>query len=330
MYKRLFALGLGLAVAHCGGPRELHGIDSNGDADTKSETCTTSATQQFVVASIHAPTSPTDAAVDLDGDGHPDNKLGAVNQAMAGYGLSTQSSIDKSISHGTALPLLEIQSSDSKFQNDTCATLTLSVAESTTSSPNFSATSHYTVNSRVTSVTLTGKITNGKFVSDPQTGTSTPFTMTVPLLGILVGVPLTDLHVTGIISADHKSFTNVELAGALMASDFSARVLPVVTTGINELAAVPITGAFILGTFDNGGVASGACAHGCPKDGGGCAASGDGYIDSCEIIDSSVVFESFQPDVAIMSGGKISPSATRTPKDAYSFGVTEQATQATF
>ena len=283
---------------------------------------------KFVWNAVTLPTSKTQFAYDLNGDGVADNALGNALQTLAAFGPSPQANQNAAIAGGKGLTLTDVVSSDSTFTTDGCAQTTLLPADDK-DAPDFSGSGTFTPTAGAASSLFPGALGASAFAS-PAVATATD-PITVPLkvafLASAVPMPLVGAHL--VFTHVAAGLSQGQLNGAIRNSDVQTILMPLLAAGINaQYQANPSPQLKFV--FDNGGTASPGCASTCANPDGTCAVKNDGKIDTCEVTTNSIVGPLFQPDVQLYQNGIFARNPLNTVKDAFSIGIGFTAVPASF
>ncbi|MFI5289284.1 MAG: hypothetical protein ACHQ17_06535 [Polyangia bacterium] len=323
----ILAAAVALPVAGCGG-----------DSGMSTFTCTATGTDlKFVANSLTVPATKNDFAVDLDGDGVPDNALGRIIAALNSQNLMTQDGVNKAVADGSVVLLMD-ETADSTSMSS-CAEVKVAIGNTPAAPPKYDGSDTFTVKSQ--SGDLKGQITNSAFTSLPAPVTATtPYTMSLQLPLVSGSAPV-DLEITGA----RLSFTNAgggimkgQINGAIKNSDVQGKIIPSVA-GILQMkvAADPTssTNMQILGLFDTGGTADPACNGACKNPDGTCAVANDKKIDICEVSTNTIIKGVLAPDVQLFdASGNYKPTkkgaAGYTMADSLSLGLSFTAVKASF
>ena len=279
---------------------------------------------KFVFSSMTLPTSHSEFAIDLNGDGIPDNQLGSLVSALSARGINSQDALDKSLTAGNLIELLAFQTSDQTLQNDLTAGVTLEGGK-TQAMPDFSGKGTFTVDGVKTTATLYGHLIGGKFSSNNPVTTLFPVAMTLrcSLLFVTVNLPIKGAHIQ--FTSTHGAITSGEIQGSILANDLQTKVIPSIALGLNaRVASDPgsVTAKQILTLFDTGN---------CLNLDGSMAKAKDRHIDTCEVADSAILKSQLLPDVQIYDDlGSYAPNPANTTKDSLSVGIAFTAVPASF
>jgi hypothetical protein len=295
---------------------------------------------------------PAPWGYDLDGDGSPHNRYGAICSAFLGQGLSIQPDVDNAVATGTDIVLLTVRSTDATFTSDSCAEADVDNGNPQ-SAPDYSGNGSFTVDNSVATGVFPGVLgagaspapwdmasfAGGFFDSPNPATTSMPVALTVPidLFGI-VRVPLVGAHIE--FEDIGPQLVTGKINGAVKNADVQSIVIPGLTRGLNQIASrVPCDARCtqVLMIFDEGGQPDSAhCPPvsgraGCLNPDGTCGYASDGKISICEVTVSGLVQNPLEPDLQMFDGnGHYAPDPAHTTKDSWSVGFGFNAVRANF
>lgn len=283
----------------------------------------------FVVDHWIQSSSALRIAIDVDGDGRPDNAFAGVLQAFSMTGLDIQMSLDGAIAAGEGLELVGVQSSDPTLTNDTPVAATFQGAASHPS-PDLGGTGSFTVDPIVMPTTFLAPLVAHDFTSAAPAGPAEPPFLTLRLAAfgpspLALPIEAPEVHFvttsTGLMSG--------AVYGAIAQTEVTTHLLPAIAAALDaQVTADPTssTSMAILSIFDTGG-AGGACMN--PD--GSHAMSGDGHVSVCELTTNGIVASVTAPDVQLHdASGAFHPTPHGTMPDAMSFGIGFTAVHATF
>jgi hypothetical protein len=302
----LCAMGLVACTAGCGSPCAAAAPGAGGCLEA-----TTCADARDRASSLALPTSRSTFALDMNGDGKPDNQLGEIMVALAAHQLDLQA-VDDALANGRLV--VELEQIGADLENAPCSVVLLSFGGA--------VAGH-----------LDGTVGNGRFNSNsPASGSANTEAHLTLSLAIVDGAAPIAIPVHG----GHVQFTraagqlmNGQLNGVVASSDVQGSVLAAIAQSLTARYD-PRWGAL----FDDGGQpqagdgcveASGAStcrshAAGAP-DFGQCAHANDGIIATCELATNAWLAPALAPDVQMFQGGDYRPSAANTARDSLSFGL---------
>ncbi|HET7544429.1 MAG TPA: hypothetical protein VFK05_31375 [Polyangiaceae bacterium] len=281
------------------------GVDAAGAAGL-----TGNESYEFVFDSQILPTSGNDYALDLDGDGGPNNAYGGVISALTSYGFDAQTAADAELAAGRGLQLLALGVPRANSAPSS-ATLELWRAQDQ-AAPDFAGAGSFVIDSGVPSARLDA-ILNGRELKSVRAAAGE--TLPRLLLHLPLGGAL-DLPVS--VCSISFEFAGTRLIGgqlnaAALASDVDAIVPPALAaefdrrcTGANVQSESCQT---VLTLFDS---------------------NQDRHISADELRTSSPVKALLAPDVKLFDAqAKFAPDSAAKVKDALSigFGFTAVAAQ---
>ena len=163
-------------------------------------------TMTFKLNSLTVPVQRTDHALDLDGDGHVDNQLGILIGGLLAQGLDLQSSIDQAIQTGGLVVRLTLTTEQTQLTADQQADLTM-----------FSGPAGTKPDPHAPPVTLTGRLSGGRYVSDaPSVGLpAQTWTLALPFLGggASLVLPIVGPRVQMLVDPTGSRLTGARLPG---------------------------------------------------------------------------------------------------------------------
>jgi hypothetical protein len=186
-----------------------------------------------VVDKLTAPTSATEFAVDLDGNGTKDNQLGAIMGVVASF-YAVQPEIDNQINSGALIMLMEVFAQ--ALTDDQQTRLQYHMGNDNDGDPtdNFSGSEEFGLSSTSpTNLILQGGITSGAMKVGPG-----DLQISLPLMpGSLVVVDLKKSQVTADVSA--SGMANGQINGAIPESDVDQKIIPMMAQMLTNLLADP-------------------------------------------------------------------------------------------
>jgi hypothetical protein len=296
----LFACGT-LGVVGCG--------DGDGGGEVTKVEGTNST--KYASSALTLPKNSMTYAFDLDGDGTPDNKLGAIISGLAAVNLMPQDSANMAVTKGSLVLLMEETSSDPTQQDAKNTGLKLSLAQAAASPPKYDGTDTFTIDGSTSTAQFLGNIAAGTFTSNNPATTQTPVTLTIAL-PLVSGqapllIPVTAGRLTFKADASGK-VTGGQLNGALKKEDVDAKVLPAVAALVTAQVQDPMASAAIK-MFD---------------------INMDGTVTVDELKQNSLITNFLSPDIQLFEGGVYKPNPAKTTKDSLSLGLGFEAVKATF
>jgi len=267
-------------------------------------------TRQFLLSALKLPVQPLDFGADLDGDGRVDNRLGALISALRGSGLNLQATVDQAVRDGSALVLFTLMAEQSDLTVEQRADVAIVRALGTGEADPLA-----------TRVTLSGRLSGGRFTSDsPEPGSDVitwslelplgpglPAQLPVQWPGIEFTIDPTGTRLVGRLTG---SLADSSAPTSLVPSLAAAFTLFISTSPDSRIARS------IKALFDTGG---------CVNPDGTTAAAGNGRIDPCELTQSPLIRSLLAPDIQLRdAAGHYHPVPSGPQRDSLSlgFGIT--------
>ena len=261
--------------------------------------------RSYLVDNVLLPTSGTEAnsyAIDVDGDGFPDNGFGQVLAVLSAQGFDFLGSMDAAVASGSIVHLVGLQSTDVLFKNDPAAQATWCVGVPTATPPLFNGTDNPSCAD--TSGIFVAALSGGSFTSPAPASTPNPVYVDIELA---IGTS----HMTLTVLNARLSFTTNaagnmpvgQINGSIPHDNLLNTFPPTMSASCNaSIQSDPSSNASTTckGLFDTG--CSGFPGY-----------SGDGQIEACEVTENSLIQALLQPDVQVADGG--------TLVDANSIGI---------
>ena len=297
----LFSISSVVGVIGCGG--------DSGSGEVTMVVGTNSA--KYASSSITLPKNSMTNAFDLDGDGTPDNKLGAIISGLAAVNLMPQDSANMAVTKGSLVILLEETSADPSQQDAKNAGVKISLATAAAAPPKYDGTDTFTIDTTTSTAQFLGNVAAGTFTSNNPATTTTPVTLTIALPLVSGQAPLLIPVTAGRIQfkrgADGK-ITGGQVNGALKKEDVDAKVLPAVAALVTAQVMDPNASAAIK-MFD---------------------INMDGTVTVDELKQNSLITNFLSPDIQLFDGTTYKPNPAKTVKDSLSLGFGFEAVGATF
>jgi len=285
---------------------------------------------QYVIDSILLPMSPTDYAIDLNGDGHLDNQLGNIIGALTALGFDVQSQENMALMNGSTIELIAVQTMDPLEQNDPAAVTVLNNGVAMPM-PDFSGMGHFTIDTTQPTADFHGALQQGSYSSESPVTTHSPVSLSLSLslfTGTPTPLPVHGAHIQYQVSG--TGLINGKLQGSIKNADIQLTVIPGIAALLNsQIAANPNspTSKQIRQLFDAGDGNGGNCTN--PD--GTIGRPNDGIISPCEVADNNIIMNVLAPDVQIYDGsGNYAPNPANTNRDSLSIGIGFTAVRATF
>lgn len=252
-------------------------------------------TRSYLVNNVLLPTTSSETtsyAIDVDGDGHPDNNFGQLFAALAAQGFDISGSMQAATASGSIVHLVGLRSTDALFKNDPAAQANWCIGVPTATPPKFDGTDN--VSCPDTSGFFVAALSGGNFTSPSPFSTPNPVSMDVALHTGLSNVQLTVLNARlsfTINSAGKISFGQIN--GSIRHVDMVNIFLPGVDVACNTSIQSDPSSDFSMGCkniFDTG-------CSGHPE------YSADGQIELCEVTENALINALISPDVQVADGG---------------------------
>jgi hypothetical protein len=273
-------------------------------------------TFRYVSNKISLPPTSDDFAVDLNGDGRKDNKLGDVVTVLLGQMIDLQAQEDAAILAGNGLELFSFTTSDPALNNDANAQVSVYVARST-GAPDFSGKGKFSIDMTAPKGVLSGPLAMGSFEStDPIKLTMPPTVhLTIPLYtNTTVQLPVVGARIS--FTPTMGGLMSGQLNGAIGKKDVDTILVPALARTFDMIAqTMPCDQNCmnVRATFDTGMCTNPDMTK---------ATANDGKIDLCEVSENLLVQSLLSPDVDLFdSNGAWAPNKLNTDKDSVSLGV---------
>ncbi|MFH1131961.1 MAG: hypothetical protein V1754_11540 [Pseudomonadota bacterium] len=206
---------------------------------------------QAIMNELMLPKSGTDYAIDLDGNGTLDNKVGEIIGILDMFlsGVDLQAEVNNSIKSGQLLMMMEVFSYS--LANDSSTTVQVHVGDDLDSNPadNFSGIEEFGISSlSPADVQLTGPVTNGFLKAGPGT-LFAPLPLVPDKPPTTITIKRAQIH--GNVSA--TGVTNGVLTGAIPVEEVDLVLIPALAEMLTYYMYAPNTppGAKqVLTTFD--------------------------------------------------------------------------------
>lgn len=253
--------------------------------------------RSYLVNNVLLPTTSSEAnsyAIDVDGDGFPENGFGQVLAVLSAQGFDFLGPMDAAVASGSIVHLVRLQSTDVLVKNDPAAQVTWCVGVPTATPPLFNGTDNPSCAD--TSGIFVAALSSGSFTSPAPASTPNPVSVDIELA---IGTS----HVTLTVLNARLSFTTNaagnmpvgQINGSIPHDNFLNTFPPTMAAACNaSIQSDPSsnTSTACKGLFDTGG-------NGFP------GYSGDGQIEVCEVVENSLIEALMAPDVQVADGGTI-------------------------
>jgi hypothetical protein len=248
-------------------------------------------TRSYVVDTIILPTSNVEAtsyAIDIDGDDAPDNQLGSVFASLASAGLAFGDWTNAAVASGRIVHRVDVQSTDAAFANDSDAQATWCVAAPLAMPPLFDGTDHPSCAD--TSGNFLSALSAGSFTSPAPPTAPDPVSLDFEFAIDSVDVTLPVLNARLAFTIDAAgNLPFGQINGAIPHESIPTLLLPAFAEACDASIQSDPASDFATGCeglFDTG-------CDGSPE------YAGDGMIEFCEVIESSLMQTLFAPDVQV-------------------------------
>jgi hypothetical protein len=320
--------GVGNGCPNCGKHDGGGGFDSGGGGD--SGMVAHGDHHRYVFNRILVPMQRSDFAIDLNGDGKPDDQFGNVVGALAAQNIDAQSAQDAAVSSGTTVDLADVQTIDPSLKSDLSVATTLYAG--VPQAPDFSGNGSFAIDQGQPPAPLFGALVNGHFSSESPVTTRTPVSFVIKVSvsgGPPTPLPLNGVHVSFDTGTDAMSgapgLVSGQLNGSIKQSDVNTKMIPQIAANLTQqVESDPNSSSSmqIEQIFDVGG---------CTDDNGVPAQASDRVITPCEVANNSIIKNVLAPDVQIYdANGNYAPNPANTVKDSLSVGLGFTAVRATF
>ena len=250
--------------------------------------------RSYLVNDVLLPTTSLEAdddAIDVDGDGVPDNNIGHLLADLSGSGFDFSDATHAAVTSGSIVHIVGLHSTDAMFENDPAAQATWCVGVPTAAPPKFDGTDN--VSCADTSGTFIAALSTGSFTSPAPASTSNPVSIDV---GLAIGGSITTLTVLNArlsFTTDADGNISVgQINGSIAHDEILNTFVPVMANACNTSIQSDPTANFSTtckSFFDTGCTGSPNFAH-------------DGFIEVCEIEENSLIHALIAPDVQVADG----------------------------
>ena len=318
-----FAL-IAIALAACGNSDHAADLGLDEGMPDFAPSCLCAMHTQFVIDSMRVPKSNSEFAVDLNGDGTPDDQLGTIAGALEIENLDPQVSVDDALANGTEVVLIE-ERSDGEVTSANAITM---FERGDAMNPD--AGTNYVIDSSISPSSLVGAIDASVFQSTPPAMNDLTLTLPIPLFEGVAPLVLT-LHGARVRYTNATgALTLGQINGAITKQDMDTIVVPAVaqilTNKLHDPATSASTKQQIKSTFDIGDGNGGNCTN--PD--GSVSMPNDGAIGACEVLSVMIIANLLSPDVQLFQNGAYAPNPANAKKDSVSVGLGFTARSATF
>ena len=244
-------------------------------------------------------------AIDLDGDGTPQNQFGNALYALAfAFELDVAGNTSAAVASGQVVHLVELRSTDATFTNDTAAEATWHVGVAAPAPPLFDGSDTFRYDPDFLNGTFVAPLVSHAFVS------AIPATSSEPAY-VFVRIRIESQTFLLQLQGGRLKFTTTPTGlvlgqgnGSISKEDIDNVFVPTLADAFNEvIQADPQSdrAMSLLQTFDNNPM--------------------NGTISVAEVVADSLIETILRPDVDIRDeNGNYAPNPTNPEKDALSFG----------
>jgi len=264
-------------------------------------------TRGHAVNTLNLPVTSNEAtsyAIDLNGDGSPENYFGSVLATMATVGLDLLGGMAAEVAAGQIVHLIELRSTDAAFANDVAAEATWYVGEATMAPPLFDGSDTFRFDDAFAPAPYVAALTSSNFVSaNPATSsTSTNLTILIAMGSTTFSLPLQGSRLK--FTATAGGLSQGQINGSIRKDDIDNVFVPAMASYFNELVQADPksdTAMTLLGLYDTDPT--------------------DGAISVQEVATNPLIISLLAPDVDIFDANdNYAPNPANTAKDSMSFG----------
>jgi len=250
--------------------------------------------RNYFVDDVLLPTTNSESnsyAIDVDGDGFPENRFGEMLAALYGAGFDLTAAMAPAVASGSIVHLVHVQSTDAAFKNDPAAQASWCIGVPKATPPLFDGTD--TASCADTSGTFVAALSGGSFTSPAPATNPNPVSLDFELA---VGTSSTTIHVENarlsFTTSAAGDITLGQINGLISHEDLLNTFLPTLSMACNDSIQNDPTSDFSGGckSFDNGCSGSPAFAD-------------DGMIEVCELTESDALQSLLAPDVQVDDNG---------------------------
>jgi hypothetical protein len=292
---------------------------------------------KLATRSLLLPTQARGFAVDLDGDGRPDNQLKNLLAVIAAAGLDLQAQIDLAVEAGQTVSLLQLRSTDPATSGCVGVTLGLAQPSGPGAQPRYDGTDTFTVEGKL--APGSGRLTAGRFEMTPPRAQKAADETAVELRltlspGSVLTLPLRGAHVEGTFTKSGAVWLlrDGALHGAVSQKDVEQRLVPMIADQVTMLInrdPTSATAQVLIGLFESKTDPASVAKCMVPAN---CCRTSPG---TCKILPAEVSVSAvgtlLAPDIEVLDdAGRWQPSAGGRAYDALSVGLGIEAITAAF
>jgi hypothetical protein len=252
--------------------------------------------RRFVIDDLVLPMARSELALDLNGDGAPDNQLGKLVSGLTRVPIDMQAAVDRERQGRGFAPEIVLYSTSATFSPVTVGAAVLDG-----------------------DATFFLRADGGGFRSTDDPPPS--FALDWPFLA---GGPAKMVGAHLALRFDGDQMVNGQLNAGLPKEEVDAHMVPFLTDLLNRVlydATMPLA-SMILPIFDIGGRADVTCpGSSCRNRDGSCAVAGNHHIEECETRTNSIMVGMLSPDVQLFTNGSYAPSPKNEQRDSLSVGI---------
>jgi len=250
--------------------------------------------RNYLVDNVLLPTTSSEAnsyAIDVDGDGFPENSFGQMLSALYVAGFDLTGAMAPAVSSGSIVHLVHVQSTDAAFKNDPAAQASWCIGVPTATPPLFDGTD--SASCADTSGTFVAALSGGSFTSPAPATNPNPVSLDIE---VAVGASSMTIYVENarlsFTTSAAGDITFGQINGLISHEDLLNTFLPTLAMACNDSIQNDPTSDFSNGCkgFDNGCSGSPTFAD-------------DGMIEVCELTESSLMQALLAPDVQVVDNG---------------------------
>ena len=274
--------------------------------------------EQLVISAVTLPVNRAQYAVDVDGDGKPEDQFGGVVGFLKTAGFNLQTNIDSTIAVGDGLNLLSLASIDKTFMMDNGAQLTMYTALAQ-NPPDFTGSGTFAIDKTVPKGVLNGDLENSYFLSLDPLSIPSPATVYIHLVlahlqnmtPVAINMPLVGARIQ--LTNQGMGMWQGQLNGGLHQTDIDTILIPGLTMALDETEQEP------------------GCPMECQQVKAQFDTNMDGHVTLEEVRNNILVQTLLKPDVQLFDmNGKWHPTVGAPNADSISIGVGFNAVGASF
>jgi hypothetical protein len=279
-----------------------------------------------VVSRFLMPTVAEPCAIDIDGDGNPDNALRLVVAGLRAVQFSLQETADELVKAGQLVQLLTLQTEDTKAS--TCAGVSLQRGLPAEAPPRFDGSDAFKVNQNLPATRVLGTLVTGKLATPAPMEQSAEKVARAELslpagFGVEVPLPIWGAHISG--TSSDKGLVRGELHGVVSYKDVQGRMIPaiaqVLTAYVRKMPG-SVQAQSIIATFETRAKCDAMPDLCCAKNPTKCEITAD------EVRNNAQTQALLRPDVQMFAGDRWAPNPLAEKPDSLSVGLCFELTPA--